>query len=160
MLAFMGAMYVWQPRAAVESDTQMDTTNWKEYGRIEKGEVALSLGAKQEDHKILVTLTFTNQSDRLLHLFKIRTGKDGKFFNAALEVKHNGNAVAYAGPMMSIAPAKSWYIDLEPKETFTNTVEITEEYYPMDLKPGDTVEIGFKDYGDITETVKTTLTIK
>lgn len=120
--------------------------DWGEYGRVEPGELSVKLEVEEssaaDTKKIPITIALRNDSTRVLHVFKVRTGEDGELHNNIFTVTQNGTDIDYAGKMVKIAFSKSWFVDLASGETFSNTINLL-EFYPMDLKSGDVITVTY-----------------
>lgn len=105
--------------------------DWADYGRIDPDELDIKLANKKDPKdadSVVVVLEIKNVSQRMLHLFKIRTGFEGSLFNDVFELYYMNNEVDYTGELKSISLTPSWYVDLQPGQTFTTQVKLNDFY--------------------------------
>ncbi len=150
-LVFFAAISVITACAPDEAKTAKEepvseSTNWAEYGRIDKGELSLEITVNKtvtaDSSNIPVRLVFKNTGTRVSHIFKVDTGYESELYNPVLSVTQNGNEISYRGEMAKIAVSKEWFVDVKPGDTFTNAINLL-AYYPMTLKSGDMVVLKY-----------------
>jgi hypothetical protein len=97
--------------------------------------VSEKVQVESRDGKVLVRLTFDNQSDRTVYLLRT-LASDKELIGNWFEVRDssNGDPLDYTGPMVKRMPlGKDDFLALKPHTRHHNTIDITRAY---DFRPG------------------------
>jgi len=92
--------------------------------------VSEKVQVESRDGKVLVRVTFDNQSDRTVYVPRT-VASDKELFGNWFEVRDssNGDPVEYIGPTVKRAPlGKDDYLAVKPHSKHRNTIDITKAY--------------------------------
>ncbi|WP_231511159.1 M35 family metallo-endopeptidase [Chondromyces apiculatus] len=109
-----------------------DEEDLDEDGDVAASELQITLSGGEAvltaDDEVTIDVTFTNTSSAPVRLLKWYLGGD-KIQERLFEVTRDGEPVAYVGPMVKRGvPGDADYLSLEPGESLTRTVLLSEDY--------------------------------
>ena len=128
--------------------------DWREYSRVNDGELETVLSVKPAGRDFKVTVQFRNKSDRELHLDKYDVPRGG-LTNNYFDVRLGGEEVPYYGPMVSrgAPPGPDGFVDLAPGKTLVAKFNL-KEFYRLEQNAKGTLTLAFLLYDKSTTTLE------